>query len=93
MSVRTFEQLVMACNAPRRCLWRCSIRRKRCLRRWLVTGTPTSITSSATIKAIRSLPFMRPQTARLMVSLGVPEHKVEETVIRRGIEGSHDSDA
>jgi hypothetical protein len=36
---------------------------------------------------IRSLPFVRPQIARLMVSLGVPEDKVEETVIRWGAEG------
>ena len=41
--------------------------------------------------AIQSLPFMRPQMARLMVSLGVPEDKVNETVIRRGREGSEAS--
>jgi len=84
MSARTFEQLVMACNALKTSPVGL-FEQKQTMHPALVGDWNTYLNQIVrnNQNEIRSLPFMRPQTARLMVSLGVPEDKVEETVIRR----------
>jgi hypothetical protein len=94
MSARTFEQLVMACNALKTSPV-ALFDQKQTMHPAMVGDWNTFLNQIVRDNEheIRSLPFMRLQTARLMVSLGVPEADVEETVISRGTEGGVAPDA
>lgn len=86
MTIRTLEQLVMACNALRTSP--VSLHEQKVAMHEARVGdwnTYLSQIVSENQSLIQSLPFMRPQTARLLMSLGVPEETVEEKVIRRGV--------
>ncbi len=85
MTVRTLEQLVMLCNGLRLSPLRLHTE-KNALPMLAVGDWDTYLSNmiKGNQSAITSLPFMRPQTANLLLSLGVPIDEVEKTVGSRG---------
>lgn len=85
MTVRTLEQLVMLCNSLRTSPLK--LHAEKGTFPILAVGdwdTYLSHKVRDNQPAITSLPFMRPQTANILLSLGVPIDEVEKTVGSRG---------
>lgn len=84
LSIRTFEQLVMVCNALKTTPVTL-FDQKQSLPIAEVGDWSTYINHIVrdNQEAIEGLPFMRPQMTRLMVALGVPEDRAEENLVRR----------
>ncbi len=85
MTVRTLEQLVMICNALKTSPLKVNTE-KNTLPMMAVGDWDAYLSNMVKNNqaAITSLPFMRPQTANLLLSLGVPMNEVEKTVGSRG---------
>ena len=81
MTVRTLEQLVMVCNSLKTTPLELHSK-KAALHEALAGDWDTYLSGivRGNQPANKSLPFMRPQTARMMVSLGVPPNVAEERI-------------